>query len=233
MTAHPNDRDWDRLDALVDEDPIALRDAAGRLTAALAAAERRITRLEAQTDIRGRAVVMYRERAREAEAARDWNLRSSRLAKKERIKANARAEKAEKELDEAIRRMNDHSTNARGWMQTSEEWQATAEEWERRAHAAEQPHPLTADDITDSHVLSARLKANALGWFRRFDAPNEEWRQVLTAALTEPPRPEGAEDVAVALFQAGAAAGVEMTPEKRAAIADHLAAMGYRKDATR
>lgn len=31
----------------------------------------------------------------QAEAERDWNLRSSRLAKKERIKANARAEKAE------------------------------------------------------------------------------------------------------------------------------------------
>ena len=32
-----------------------------------AVAEHRIARLEAQTDIRGRAVVMYRERAREAE----------------------------------------------------------------------------------------------------------------------------------------------------------------------
>ena len=32
------------------------------------AAEHRIARLEAQADIRGRAVVMYRERAREAEA---------------------------------------------------------------------------------------------------------------------------------------------------------------------
>ena len=68
MTAHPNDRDWGRLDVLVDEDPIALRDAAWRLATALAAAEHRIARLEAQTDIRGRAVVMYRERAREAEA---------------------------------------------------------------------------------------------------------------------------------------------------------------------
>ena len=34
----------------------------------IAAAEHRIARLEAQTDIRGRAVVIYRERAREAEA---------------------------------------------------------------------------------------------------------------------------------------------------------------------
>lgn len=46
MTAQPNDRDWDRLDALVDEDPIALRDAAWRLTTALAAAEHRATRAE-------------------------------------------------------------------------------------------------------------------------------------------------------------------------------------------
>ena len=68
VTVQPTDRDWGRLDVLVDEDPIALRDAAWRLATALAAAERRIARLEAQTDIRGRAVVMYRERAREAEA---------------------------------------------------------------------------------------------------------------------------------------------------------------------
>ena len=65
------------------------------LWAALAQAEHRIARLEAQTDIRGRAVVMYRDRARQAEADRDWLFRSSRLSKKERIKANARAEKAE------------------------------------------------------------------------------------------------------------------------------------------
>ena len=38
---------------------------------ALAAAEHRATRAEAQSAIRGRAVVMYRERAREAEAERD------------------------------------------------------------------------------------------------------------------------------------------------------------------
>ena len=60
--------------------------------------------------------------------------------------------------------------------------------------ASAPPRPLTADDITDSHVLSARLKANDLGWFRRFDAPTEEWRQILVAGLTEPPRPEGAEE---------------------------------------
>ena len=46
-------------------------DLAARALSALAAAEHRIARLEAQTSIRGRAVVMYRDRAREAEAERD------------------------------------------------------------------------------------------------------------------------------------------------------------------
>lgn len=55
--------EWlDRFLARVRRD--AARDALDR-------AEHRIARLEAQTDIRGRAVVMYRERAREAEAERD------------------------------------------------------------------------------------------------------------------------------------------------------------------
>ena len=39
--------------------------------AALTAAEHRATRAEAQSAIRGRAVVIYRERARQAEAERD------------------------------------------------------------------------------------------------------------------------------------------------------------------
>ena len=102
MTVQPTDRDWGRLDVLVDEDPIALRDAAWRLATALAAAEHRIARLEAQTDIRGRAVVMYRERAREAEAELDsWM---------------ARAYEAEGKLWKAEQRLA-------GWM---EHWNATA-----------------------------------------------------------------------------------------------------------
>ena len=102
MTVQPTDRDWGRLDVLVDEDPIALRDAAWRLATALAAAEHRIARLEAQTDIRGRAIVMYRERAREAEAELDsWM---------------ARAYEAEGKLWKAEKRLA-------GWM---EHWNATA-----------------------------------------------------------------------------------------------------------
>src|SRR5699024_2170555 len=66
----------------------------------LADAEHRATRAEAQSAIRGRAVAIYQRRAREAEAERDWNWRSSRNSKIERIKANARADKAERERDE-------------------------------------------------------------------------------------------------------------------------------------
>ena len=55
-------RAWDEWIARVRRD--AARDA-------LAAAEHRATRAEAQSAIRGRAVVIYRERAREAEAERD------------------------------------------------------------------------------------------------------------------------------------------------------------------
>ena len=104
-------------------------------------------------------------------------------------------EKAEQERDEANERAEkhrravvDHSTNARCWMQTSEEWQATAEEWEKRARAAEQPRPLTPDALTDEMVERA-LVVNA-------DLRPETVRRMLTAALTEPPkRPEGAEDI--------------------------------------
>ena len=49
----------------------AARTAVPALLDLLAAAEHRATRAEAQAAIRGRAVVMYRDRAREAEAERD------------------------------------------------------------------------------------------------------------------------------------------------------------------
>ena len=106
--------------------------------------------------------------------------------------ALAAAEKAERERDEANERAEkhrravvDHSTNARCWMQTSEEWQATAEEWEKRARAAEQPRPLTPDAITDEMVKRAQST---------YPLGAKHVREMLTAALTEPPaRPEGAE----------------------------------------
>ena len=61
-------RAWDEWIARVKRD--AAREA-------LAAAEHRATRAEAQSAIRGRAVVIYRERAREAEAGRDCRRREN------------------------------------------------------------------------------------------------------------------------------------------------------------
>src|SRR5699024_12631349 len=77
----------------------------------------------------------------------------------------------------------DHSTNARCWMKTSEEWQATAEEWEKRALAAES-RPLTPDAITDEMVRRGAQVATPAGV--RYLRPHEV-REILTAALTEPP----------------------------------------------
>ena len=105
-------------------------------------------------------------------------------------------EKAEQERDEANERAEkhrravvDHSTNARCWMQTSEEWQATAEEWEKRARAAEQPRPLTPDAITNEMVE----RGQDAYWGNERTVEGRV-REILTAALTEPPaRPEWAD----------------------------------------
>ena len=76
----------------------AARTAIPQLLDQLDRAEHRIARLEAQTDIRGRAVVIYRDRARKAEAERDeWRQtaldeRAAALDALEQIKArDARA----------------------------------------------------------------------------------------------------------------------------------------------
>ena len=53
---------------LSDEEEVAIAQGVRHLLDQLDQAEHRIARLEAQSDIRGRAVVIYRERAREAEA---------------------------------------------------------------------------------------------------------------------------------------------------------------------
>lgn len=76
MTAHPIDTEGFRGKHQVSDDEWAddiehlewaLAEAVGRAEAA----EHRAIRAEAQSAIRGRAVVIYRERAREAEAERD------------------------------------------------------------------------------------------------------------------------------------------------------------------
>ena len=101
------DRDRDRLDALVDEDPIALRDAAWRLATALAAAEHRATRAEAQSAIRGRAVVIYRERARQAEAERDCRRRENAELRDELVATQEYGAKLAHGKDEAEERIED------------------------------------------------------------------------------------------------------------------------------
>lgn len=70
MTVHPIDTEALRaeLEAAVVDYRSPNLDLAARVLSALTVAEHRATRAEAQSAIRGRAVVMYRERAREAEA---------------------------------------------------------------------------------------------------------------------------------------------------------------------
>ena len=137
-------------------------------------------------------------------------------AERERDEANERAEKHR-------RAVVDHSTNARCWMQTSEEWQATAEEWEKRARAAGQPRPLTPDAITDEMVKRARV-----AWLGANInlTPDGFVREILTAALIEPPaRPEGAENIEAAFDtweHAEYLNGAIDAYDKRA-LADHIA----------
>ena len=74
-------------------------DAVG-LKARATQAEARIKRLEAQTDIRGRAVAIYQQRAREAEAERDrWHSMWRQRGVKH-LAAEKRATRAEAERDE-------------------------------------------------------------------------------------------------------------------------------------
>lgn len=53
----------------------------------------------------------------QAEADRDWNLRSSRLAKEERIKANARAERAEQRARDLTQEVREERGAARDQME--------------------------------------------------------------------------------------------------------------------
>lgn len=91
------------------------------------------------------------------------------------------------------------------------------------AYRSDQPRPLTPDAITDEMVERARAAYQ--------DAPvsqslNDDIRDMLTAALTEPPaRPEGAEDIERLLTEDLGDFSPPVTPE---AIADLLAVRGVR-----
>ena len=68
----------------------------------------------------------------------------------------------------------------------------------KRAEKAEQPRPLTADDITDEMV--ERALAVERREYDGYTTEPETMRELLTAALT-PARPEGAEKVEAVLHQ--------------------------------
>ena len=101
-------RAWDEWIARVKRD--AAREA-------LAAAEHRATRAEAQSAIRGRAVVIYRERARQAEAERDeWRQtaldeRGAALDLLEQIKVRDRR-------IQAVQHLVDQADHAGNWTVT-------------------------------------------------------------------------------------------------------------------
>jgi hypothetical protein len=145
--------------------------------------------------------------------------------------AEREREKAEKERDEARATKDMHKRRA-------DEERARAEKAEQERDEAREartvylpgpPRPLSPDAITTTFaaMVAKMLSDRGHGW-----VPSHylcESMRGAAAALTKPPaRPEGAEDVAVRLFQAGAAVGVEMTEEQRDALADHLAAMRVR-----
>ena len=150
-----------------------------------------------------------------------------------------RAEKAERERDEALYQRDQWK---RGSDSTRDILDEAIEERRRIARALDLPENATADAMVKHAAESRPLTPDAItdemvkrAWHRALDFPtlSSATRSaifaVLVAALTEPPaRPEGAEDVAVRLFQAGAAVGVKMTEEQRDALADHLAAMHVR-----
>ncbi|WP_087484906.1 hypothetical protein [Brachybacterium massiliense] len=104
---------------------------------------------------------------------------------------------------EALRAALDAVVPAGSYTRTDEEdWQARAEKAEQERDEARgalrarlgmsaQPRALTADDITDEMVNRARK-----AWNLSAAIGNDLWRDTLTAALAEPTRPEGAEELA-------------------------------------
>lgn len=84
------------------------------------------------------------------------------------------------------------------------------------ARLQENPRPLTHDDLSDEAIRRARV-----AWLE--NAQNKgipsapTIRAMFAAALAEPTRPEGAEEIEVLLFDAG-------VDENRAEVANYLAA---------
>ena len=119
MTTHPIDTEALRaeLEAAVADYRTPNIDLVVHALSALTAAEHRATRAEAQSAIRGRAVVIYRERARQAEAERDeWRQtaldeRGAALDLLEQIKAR------DKRI-QAVQHLVDQADHAGNWTVT-------------------------------------------------------------------------------------------------------------------
>ena len=107
MTTHPIDTEALRaeLEAAVADYRTPNIDLVVHALSALTAAEHRATRAEAQSAIRGRAVVIYRKRAEEAEVAARW--------------AHDRAYKADLSWEDEKRRADQAEASRDEWRQTA------------------------------------------------------------------------------------------------------------------
>lgn len=76
-------------------------------------------------------------------------------------------------------------------------------------------------DITDEMVERARK-----AWNRSAAIGNDLWREVLTAVLTEPTRPEGAEEIEAMVEES--LSGDALSDAQVRALADFLAKRGVR-----
>ena len=89
---------------------------------------------------------------------------------------------------------------------------------------AAESRPFTPDDITDEMVERAREEffGGDVGGPVSGPSSARRWRAALTAALTEPPRPEGAEEIEAYMREL-----VTSHPEDHyGELADHLASRG-------
>ena len=109
MTAHPIDTEAlrEKSEALgfYGDRPELCDEVVDGLWTALAVAEHRATRAEAQSAIRGRAVVIYRERARQAEAERDCRRRENAELRDELVATQEYGAKLAHGKDEAEARI--------------------------------------------------------------------------------------------------------------------------------
>lgn len=176
-----------------------------------------------------------------------WKAESEREKAEENVRAreeminrlDARARKAETALadvherDETVARLEEqlaemtaHRDRCRDiatkWQVEANRVRGEAESHDciRDAAVIETTRPMRAEDITISMCL------RAANHFER----HRSWEGALLAALAEPQRPEGAEDMADAIEAYDDHGAIEMYGFD--ALADHLATMGYRKTTT-